>query len=79
MTRWKENLSYSVDEMVIVTITLRAICQCLVKLKVCISYDMAFPILIFLRETIAQKYSREFIEMLTKGLFVIAKNLDPIK
>lgn len=76
MMRWKEKLTYSVDEMVIVTITLRAICQCLVKLKMCISYDTAFPILIFLRETITQKYSREFIEMLTEGLFVIAKTLN---
>lgn len=67
---------FTVDELVIVTITLKAVCHCLVKLKTCISYDTAIPILVFLRETIAQKYKRELIRMLTEALFVIAKNLD---
>lgn len=51
---WKWKLSYAIDEMVTVTITSRAICQYLVELTMCISYDTAIPILvIFLRETIA--------------------------
>lgn len=54
---WKKKRSYTVDEMVIVTITLRSICQYLVKPNVCISYDTAIPNPVrVLRETIAQEH-----------------------
>ena len=54
---WKWKLSYAIDEMVIVTITSIAICQCLVELEVCISYDTALPILVISWEKLLHKKS----------------------
>lgn len=59
MMRREGKVSPTCDEMVIVTITLRLICQFIAKLKMCVSQDMAIAILITSLEKVLYQSRKE--------------------